>query len=958
MILFQYQNRRPNNDLVNQELGLCPTKSNYMFLTATKKLAHERIKLIPEHQAFPRNNPEKPKALFGDVLKGLVKDHFPGRVAAKHEEQTLLNRVIENVAASNPKLRNILEKDRGSLLKTLKDLAEKNINLTNRLPPGLQDTLLEPVLEQLLPEIQKGFYHELLGKGKCLYEKLAGDYIDHFCVPHIFQQFGRDFIIVMEGFTFLTDLQKRLIDVCIKNDLRIYFLIPNDPSQGNAFEVIEDTYNFVPSGSRKWIVTDAISEQTDLQHLHGQLFSKNALPYSSEGVNVLVQKYPNRDQELIAILQQIQELLDEGYQPSQIAIVMRRKREFLYRLGDLMQMHPIYYTKSQNGQEVRRPVKLPISPRMLLLTPVGRFILTLYEIWENDKLSVEADQFEIILGSGWLGAKAQDLTPKFRSVKHQFFTQCKEKDDWLPVLDSLLPLCRIRKEDSRLPMGILDQRMIRTWKEIICLLEEVCEKLFSAGEGSIGHHIRRLQDQLKDILPGDLRKSEKLILEKVMEVFQELEQEHTIELSTEEFSRTLHALVSDDNIDEDEMEDSPKEGDLSIFSPESIDGIHKRAVLYIGVDNQHVPVMYTESWPFFEDKRNEHLKKERYMFLTVIRAAQEKLVLSYAVQDADRTYQPSVYIGRVLSTSNIALQNFEITDSLDLSNAPEVTEIPDVIPATRTNYELHELAHYGLCPARYRMEILHPEARMYRMDWQLPFAVQGEWLHQIFNKLVQEVDYIPFGDPLQIKDYFIKTLNAVEPVVHQQFPALTPITWHGIKSKVEYQLIYHHWAIRGPHLQGIRDAEFEVFAVVNEEEETIDIEYEVPFYWETRRFDVPIVDTILHSEWLLPSDPTKTDGELVLIDGVRVFSSLRHGVNWWRSVIYGHYYDKNNMTPNNNDMENALAVFNNSSELILEWIEGVENNKFPKNQGTHCNKCPVRMECLGIVLDNDGGLEV
>ncbi|WP_165350753.1 exodeoxyribonuclease V subunit gamma [Ectobacillus funiculus] len=958
--LYQYQNKRPRNEKVKEELGLDTSKHSYVYLTATKKMAKEREKLIPStHQEFVTRKGQKESkeklALFGDLLKGWVKQSYPGKAATGLEEQTLLIRAIEKVVTTDQELQDILKKDRGSLLKTLKDLAAKNIDLANGFPPNLQDQLLEPTFEVLLPDIQRQFYHELRSKGKVLYEKLAYDYIKQDFVPKFLELFGSYFTIVMEGFTYFTPQQRHLIDVCINNDIRICFLVPNNPMQRKGFEIIERTYASIPGVERKNIDTESISEYPDLQHLQSQFFTKAPVPYEDKATHILVQQYSNRDQELAAILQQIKQLLTNGYLPSEIAIVMRNKKEFLYRLADLLQMRPIIYEEHlDNGQTEQHQVKLPISPRKLLLTPVGRFILTLYEIWEDNELSLSADQLEILLGSGWLGAKAQDLTQKFRAVKHQSFAQCTKKNEWLNVLDSLLPLCRTRRPQERMPINILDQRAIRAWKDVIELLERVCRKLFSTGESAIGQHIRVLQEQLKGILPDDIRQTEKRVLEKVMEVFEELVQEHTIDLSTNEFSRTLHALISDQVNDDDETNDEGDPGELKVYSPETIDGIHVRAVLYIGVDNQHVPAMYTDSWPFFEDVRDEHLEKERYMFLTVLRAAMEKLVLSYSLQDAERSYQPSAYAGTVLQLANAELDKFTVLDALDMSNVPEIPLMPTAIPAIRRNYELNELAHYGLCPARYRLELLHSEARSYRMDWQLPFVAQGKWLDEILQRLQQENDHLPYGDPEKLKIYFIRTMNAVEPHIRQWFSGFNQITWHGIKNKVFHQLINIHWEHRFKYLKGVRGASLEVFSVMNEEEDTIDIEYEVPYYWKTTKFDVPVFDMILHREWLLPADSEGSDEEFVSKNGIRLFSTLGHAVGWWRNIINGHHYKESGAPISQNHIRKALRVFHEAPDLIIEWISGIEGDKFPKNEGTHCNKCPVRMECLGIALDEEG----
>lgn len=112
------------------------------------------------------------------------------------------------------------------------------------------------------------------------------------------------------------------------------------------------------------------------------------------------------------------------------------------------------------------------------------------------------------------------------------------------------------------------------------------------------------------------------------------------------------------------------------------------------------------------------------MFLTVVRSATERLVISCAKKDGNRTLQPSTYINSIEKLFGSQIIKKDLMDSLNLNNAPEFDK--SLPPGTKTvEYKLNELAHYGLCPLRYRLETLNPEAKMYRDDWQLEVASQG-----------------------------------------------------------------------------------------------------------------------------------------------------------------------------------------------------------------------------------------
>ncbi|MBN9653274.1 hypothetical protein J0K78_03270 [Halobacillus sp. GSS1] len=949
--LYHYNGLRPEDDLVKETLKL--DNSDYVYITATGNMAKEREDLIPDGQKFNFNHKgEEKKALFDNVLKGWIQEAYPGKLAGALEERTFLLRAIGEVA-SNEKERQLMRKDYSSILKALKELEEKKIRLTYGIPHQLQDELLDPLLGSLLPSIQKQFYHELKSEGKFMYEQLALYFINNTFI----HKFGKEIKVVMEGFTFLKPLQQELIDVCLKNNINISLIVPfNDNQKG--FDIIKRTYSCIPGLDVKWISSDdnnPISTYKDLRYLQKEIFKKVSTPYAHKTENIFIKQYMNRDYELFDILKQIEELIKEGYSPTDIAIVFRRRNEFIYRLSDLLELHPIQY-KGEN-------ISLPVSPRMLLLTPVGRFILTLYDIWEDNELKIDADQLETLLGSGWLGAKKQSLTPKFRAVKYQVFSNCSTKGEWIGEINSLYKFCRTNTLSDRISIKTLDNRVLDAWKEVIELLEKICSKLFDAGSGSIGEHIERLRDQLFEVIPKDLRRTERAILDKIMEVFEELEEEYSIDLDTEEFSEILHALVSnkDENDEGDEDgEDSEGESELKVYSPETIDNIHKPVVIFASVDNQHVPSQYMEGWPFYKDERNEHLEKERYMFLTAIRAAQDRLIFSYSLQDSDRSYQPSAYVRLVAENLNVHITKFETKDIVDMESAPHIPTFPEPNSADRRTYELSELAHYGLCPARYRLELLHPEARSYRMEWQLQYVAQSEWVNQVLQKMLNERESIPYvkkednkeEKKEELKKYFLESINSVEENVRKMFSALSPTTWHGIKNQVNSGLINYHYSKRWMWLNDVLGESQETIEVYDEkEDEVIDIKFTIPYFWKTYKFDVPILDHELNKEWLLPAD-SNSSTDLTTVNGVQHFSSLKEAVSWWRNTIVGFFYE-NKGSESRSYNKKAQSIYRNSPDLILEWISAIQSNKFSKNPGDHCKKCPVRLECLGIATESE-----
>lgn len=60
---------------------------------------------------------------------------------------------------------------------------------------------------------------------------------------------------------------------------------------------------------------------------------------------------------------------------------------------------------------------------------------------------------------------------------------------------------------------------------------------------------------------------------------------------------------------------------------------------------------------------------------------------------------------------------------------------PELSPAHRSHYRLEEVALYGLCPYRYKLERLSPPAKAHRETFQLRVLAQAEWLDALLRTL-------------------------------------------------------------------------------------------------------------------------------------------------------------------------------------------------------------------------------
>ncbi|SDE92097.1 hypothetical protein SAMN04488542_103215 [Fontibacillus panacisegetis] len=949
--LCTYENSRPSDALIKQEMIM---GKSYLYVTATKALARERKELIPRTQIWE----DKKCALFNDFLKGVLKEKGV-KFATRGEEKTFLKRALKEVAADDILLHDLFHKDTNSFLRVFYDLATQGIDLRyTSLPQEKLDCLVNPELGRYLIAIHNSFHNEMKAKNRELFETAARKFL--------LNGFAPESVVIMEGFTFFTELQKLFVQTCLNKKIQLYFVVPLNPNQPKGFEIISNTYSSVPNITNKVLETDPNSKKEDLNFLQSNLFSDNTVNYAGDTSNIIIKKYPNRDREMLACIDQLQVwFADKTYKPDDVVIVMRRSKEFIDRFRDHLAMNPLLFYSDSSSEPI--PVTLSIQPRLLLLTPVGRFVLTLYRIWENGNLKLTMDELETILASGWLGPRLQDSASLFRSVKHQYFSDCETQEQWNSVLERLI--LKHKTQYKRLPLHLLelDHHTLARWKEVVSLLESACVRLFVRGQKTIASHIELLQAEMKKLLPKRLRREEQEVLEQIQQVFEELGSYYSIDITSSEFGEAIHALTRGTTEQEEEDEDNNNDNDdhgkedhrLSIVTPETLDGINKPAVLYVAVDSQHSPVLYSESWPFYEDNRENHMMKERYMFLTVIRSASEKLWLSYSSKDGERAFQKSVYLGEIERLMNKPTEVSSIFDQLDISLAKVPPVFPPPPPARRKRYELNELAHYGLCPLRYRLELLHPEAMVYRTEWQLNIVAKGIWLDKIYTNLAQYTGEWPNPRVLRSEDekidglfrFLLEAKKCVKDQVTELFPTFDSKTWVAVERQVEDQLQFHA-SKRGLYPVRIIDGENEEFDVTLPSDDNKIISFNVPNYLNSGILTIPLLDYELSHEWLLSAtkkqDETRAQSIMMKdIDGVEVFETLFDAVSWWRLTIQSHVIEKFQYKDTDYTRK-TLSHKDSSEEQLANWIVSIEENKFPKHAGKHCTTCPVRMECLGI----------
>jgi hypothetical protein len=743
----------------------------------------------------------------------------------------------------------------------------------------------------------------------------------------------------MEGFTYLLPLQEHFVRKCLDGGARLVFVHPSDADQPDGFAVMERTYApYAGHGTREELVTPVDAEGPDLRLLQGGLFADRPAGAPAGDGSVTLAAYAHRHREVAACLDRVRQYLGKpedggtGLPAKGIAIVTRNGGEFVTVL-------------QEEARRLGVLERLRIEPRLLLLTPLGRFALTLYDLNATGRFELTPDRFEMMIASGWLGAAVQHTVDLFAAVRPQALDRCRSVADWERAFAQLAAADRAAPELARLPGTGVGDTQLGAWRKA---LKQVCDlhaRLFDNRPRSIAEHIRRLRDELSRLNPDDMRKDERDLMERILEAL-EVVVGAALVVDDREMSDLLVGMARGEHGAEDDPPIDPAK--VWVTTPEGIDSAPRDVVFYLGVDSARVPRPSGMPWPFFAPTADADADRERYLFLTVVRAARRRLHLSYSKEGEGETYGASPYL-----TAAARLLKREADLTLPAPPPPAVVpapHAPPVLAGQAGEYDLHDVATFGLCPYRFRLEQFDAFARRFRDKFQLRFQAQGVWLERVFERMVGSGT---FRDAETLRRAIHAAAKAERPCVHALFAALGPLDWEGIRRylKSAFRDFVDCWLAQPEHRHSPpleRGVTFEQAPPGVQYEFDLDGRTVVVRTWLRHVLRVgnrlrPLPDALTHLHWLLPAyrgeARSGTGGSgmgAVRIDGIEVFGALDVAIRWWRGMFRAALRKA--------DYAEQYAA--NQRELAGR-IRAMQAGRFPKHPGDHCELCPVRHACLG-----------
>lgn len=928
LLLLPYEGAPPSDEVIAEQTGLAG--ADFTYLVATAALQGERRKLIPRDHPQQSRHEDEPQLVFHRALR-----LFLGRaLLSRPDERIALQRAIEHVEPDAARAR-VLRHDVVAWRDALAELAQRGVDLTADWDEW-QHRFVSPYVARTLRDLQAEFRRRQREHELPTFEEAAYRFLR--------EEYEPTSLIVMEGFTFLTPLQRVFLEEALRRGARrICIVHPYSAGQPAGFALLDRTYaEHRAHGETRPRPGDHAETGARLDVLRRSLFAAvppRAVPREEPGTpSVTMTRYTHPHREVEGVVRRIQEALDAGAPANEIAIVTRNAREYDTLLQEEASLQGLH---DREG----RSVGLSVPPRQLLLTPVGRFVLTLYQIWVDGALAMDPEAFETILASGWLGAHVQESTERFNAVRAQVFARSRTREEWLLGMERLRALGWSAASNPRVPGAEVDERTVSLWIRTLHQIEEVCRRLFSGPERSIGAHIDTLMDELGQLAPEQMREAEREVLVRVRAVLDQVGQSASLPMKPGEFGEVLNGLVREYErpVPEDTDPDPRDPTLIWVTTPEGVDGYGKRVVFFLGVDNARVPRASAEPWPLHEHEIDAHLDRERYMFLAVVRATRESLHLSYSTADERQSYLPSPYLQRAGEVLDLPVRDAELPAEPEQEGAEEVPQ-PRRARARRRHYRLSELAHFTLCPFRYKLERIDVRARSYRTDFQLRFLAQGSWLSLALGRLVETGRR---GRSVEeVAEMFMEAVGETEHLAREMYPGLGNVAWQEVRTWVRRKLLQEAERHGEDYTKRVMPAVPAAFVLPGDR--VVEVDASLRFALRKGRFLRSFDADLLHQEWLL--HPGKPDDDApepyVHLEGVRVFSHPYYAVKWWADTSRAAFqYETRAGSPFADERERKYRDFQADLE---ETVAAVEQGHFPKNPGPQCIYCPVRHECLGL----------
>lgn len=930
VMFLTYEGEPPHDEVLRKHLGLPYLKRwrgtvpmpDYWYLVPTAGLEWQRRNLAPNIQIQERlrrntdsRNEFGVKLLFRKALMHFMALGPKPRIAPRISELVHLRRAMLSLdLEQEPERREQLRRDRYAWIEAFRAVEEQGYDLAGN-PLEYEHRFVHPDVAVLMGKMQAGFRQQLESHDEVTFEAAARAFLlsDDFQPPPL---------VVMEGFTRLTPLQQLFVERCLQMpECTIWFVLPLRAAQEEGFEAVEKTYRNLLALPHKEVQEPLrrLREPTALVALQRSLFSEEVVRGEREPDSVVIEAYPTRQREVAACVRYLKSHLDANPE-HHVAVVTRDPLKYRTLLREEAALLDTAFAG-----------RFDIPPVHLLLTPVGRFVLSLYDSWSDGRLVLNAERFRRILASGWLGRRAKNSMTLFQAIEPAFFARCEDDGSWQGAFAALETAIN-ESVNGRILAAWCTPDDLALWRKTMEIVRSLAQQLFDGKRRNLSDQIKQLQFTLETLDLQDVQEDEREIISRILTALQSFADSSDLELDGEEVGEVLNSLIR-------QREDVENHERITVTGPESLDGLQKDIVYYLGVDEHRVPRAPGDNWPLAEIDISENQVQERYLFLAVIRAATKHLHLTYAEIDDRQACGPSLYLDEVVKTlgrGQVPLADRPVAGEQERPEAP----IDPIGPVRRDIYTVSELAQFQVCPLRYHLQRMTRTANYYRDAWQVQFLIQSVLLTYALTEFrIQHPSGVPAEE---FPDIMVGlALDAALARARAIYTGYTADDWFFLVQQTRRRLadsltwIRQSWTGRTAQVESRQNA---LAPLQGDNGRTINLLAPARFviYGLNERSQWRYVYTgyLLAEEWLLPS---KNDGT----------ADIRYqAVRWWGELIKNIVKDAHSI---HIAAPVSIQVNNMQQELasVEEIIAQVEKGLYQARPGEQCRYCPVKSLCLG-----------
>ncbi|MDN4066663.1 hypothetical protein QYF50_02055 [Paenibacillus vini] len=699
------------------------------------------------HICATRNQRDGIRACYGTDLKHIysfrefIKTLYPRWYSAETQVQQLLrlNKLIAGLNEVKPDMKQAFRKNAMDILESIRFFTETGVH-----PHSLADEWLTSEKERLFKRVWQLFAQEdqavnehVQALQRPLLKKDLTAAIHRLSKDE--QLLPRELHLVFHGFYFVTPEQQIVLKLIRQQQIRMTFFHYYDGRFADTFDFIKAFYTdrFGWPSSEDWAY-DATPYAPVASSAYAFLASYERVGWNPQPLNETITAYGSFFDFLHdVILPNFK--IDENETPKRSAQVISPNADELN--GLLTAYYPELNAKKRN----------------FLSYPIGRFFVSIHEIYDSGHMRLSESILTDLFSSGWIFDKAKRINAQdYMYDLHKLFPYlqgCKEIKEWTGRLDQLIkqglmieqvfPVSRenrivrsMRSPFAKIGHFAVPLHRVKQVKEFIESIQRMTEMIFgqSGTSSTINQHFKRL----KEFLVQNRTHAELNAEKEEQNIVYELEERLSLiqddsEFLFEDLKNALHYYLSGKLDDNDEnFINGFIEIDGEMFKH------HEFPIYLTGLDEHSLPLSeQTIPWPLqtetFEQLCEQHIVLQlhairnragkaisRYLFYIALNLSQERMHLSWIKNMLDQhELQRALYV-KQLGLKVIDF-NFNTKESAGITSYVPHTFTEDPLKESETAWESFAfedfLAEYKLCPKRFYYSYIVDEYPVFSSDF-------------------------------------------------------------------------------------------------------------------------------------------------------------------------------------------------------------------------------------------------